>query len=51
MAAALEYDVFYYCVNRGSPVFVCSLDTDSAFDGIPHAVLFDKVMGIIPDIF
>ncbi len=51
MAAALAHDVFDYCVNRGSPVFVCSLDAEGAFDGIPHAVPFDKVMGIIPNIF
>ncbi len=41
-----------YCVNTCSPVFVCSLDAEGAFDGIPHAVLFvpHNVMGIIPDI-
>ncbi len=31
-------------------MFVCSLDAEGAFDGIPHAVLFDKVMGIIQNI-
>ncbi len=32
-------------------MFVCLLDAEGAFDGIPHAVLFDEVMGIIPEIF
>ena len=48
MAAALTYDVFNYCVSRGSPVYICSLDAESAFDGIPHCVLFSKAMGNIP---
>ena len=48
MATALTYDVFNYCVNKRSPVYICSLDAESAFDGIPHCVLFSKAMGNIP---
>ncbi len=48
MAAALTHDVFDYCVSRGSPVYVCSLDAESAFDGIPHSILFEKATNIIP---
>ena len=51
MASALAHDVFNYCVENGSPVYVCSLDAEGAFDAIPHHVLFQKTRGIIPDIF
>ena len=43
----ITYDVFNYCVSRGSPVYICSLDAESAFDGIPYCVLFSKAMGNI----
>ena len=49
MAASLVEDVTNYCVNRGSSVFMCSLDIEGAFDGLQHAVLFRKAMDIFPD--
>ena len=51
MAAALTHDVFDYCIDRGSPVYICSLDAESAFDGIPHSILFHKAIGTIPYIY
>ena len=39
MAASLANDVFPYCTKRGSPVYTCSLDTEGAFDAVPHCVL------------
>jgi hypothetical protein len=51
MAAALTHDVIDYCVTNGSPVYVCALDAEAAFDGIPHAVMFLKAMDIIPVIY
>ena len=50
MAASLVEDVTNYCVNRGSSVFMCSLDIEGTFDGLPHAVLFRKAMDIFPDL-
>ena len=50
MPASLVEDVTNYCVNRGSSVFMCSLDIEGAFDGLPHAVLFRKTMDIFPDL-
>jgi hypothetical protein len=50
MAASLAEDVTNHCVNRSSPVFLCSLDAQGAFDSLPHAILFQKASGIIPDI-
>jgi hypothetical protein len=49
-AVALAHDVMSYCNHNGSPVFVCSLDAEGAFDGIPHPVLFMKTINIIPDV-
>ena len=51
MAAALTHDVLNHMTSRGSPVYVCSLDAEGAFDGIPHAILFKKAQGIIADKF
>ena len=51
MAAALAYDVADYMNKKGSAVYICSLDAEGAFDGIPHSVLFSKAMNIIPDIY
>ena len=39
-----------YCVNRGSSGFMCCLDIEGAFDGLPHAVLIRKAMDIFTDI-
>ena len=49
MAVSLVNDVISYCTERGSPVYTCSLDAQGAFDAIPHAVLFQKAMDVLPD--
>ncbi len=48
MAVALTHDVINYCVKRGSTVYSCSLDAESAFDAIPHQIIFEKLMKINP---
>ena len=48
-AVTLAHDVAAYCNFNKSSVFMCGLDAEGAFDGIPHAVLFNKCMDIIPD--
>lgn len=48
-AISLAHDVCSYCSSRGSPVFLCSLDAEGAFDAIPHAVLFHEAMDALPD--
>ena len=37
-----SHDVLDHCLCNGSPVYVCSLDAESAFDSIPHAILLKK---------
>ena len=49
MAASLLEDVSNHCSERGSPVFICSLDAEGAFDGLPHSVLLQKAIDVIPD--
>ena len=49
MATALAHDVFSYCNANGSTVYSCSLDAEGAFDAIPHAILFNKAIGVLPD--
>ena len=49
MAIALASDVSQYCYAQGSTTYMCSLDAEAAFDGLPHAVLFSKAIGVIPD--
>ena len=49
MAATLAHDVSAFCVASGSPVYLCSLDVEGAFDTLPLSVLFKKAIGIIPD--
>ena len=49
MAASLLEDVSNHCSERGSPVFICSLDAEGAFDGLPHSILLQKAIGVIPD--
>ena len=34
---------------QGFPVYLCSLDAEGAFDSLPFAVLFSKIIGIVPD--
>ena len=48
MAAAFTNDVLDYCTANKSPVYLCALDADSAFDGIPHAVMFQKALKVKP---
>ena len=48
MAAALTHDVIDYCTSNGSPVYVCALDAEGAFNVIPHSVMFSKIMDIVP---
>jgi len=49
MAISLTHDVISYNVKRGSPIFVCSLDAEGAFDAIPHSIIFDKAINVMPD--
>ena len=46
---ALAHDVISYCNYNNSPVFVCILDIEGAIDGLPHPILFMKVIDVIPD--
>ena len=48
-AISLSHDVSAYCISRGSTVYMCSLDAEGAFDGIPHPVLFRNAAESIPD--
>ena len=48
-AISLAHDVSAYCLSRGSPIYICSLDAEGAFDAIPHEVLFSKAAPILPD--
>ena len=45
---ALATDVSQYCYAQGSTTYMCRLDAEAAFDGLPHAVLFSKAIGVIP---
>ena len=49
MAASFTHDVISYNVNRGTPIFACSLDAEGAFDAIPHDIIFDKALDVVPD--
>ena len=51
MAVALAHDVTEYFISRGTPVYACSLDAEGAFDSLPHAIMFQKTIGVIPDMF
>ena len=48
-AVTLAHDVAAYCHARGSPIYLCSLDAEGAFDGIPHCILFLKAAAALPD--
>ena len=48
MAIALAHDVSSYCWSHGTAVFLCSLDAAAAFDGIPHPIIFQKAMHVLP---
>ena len=47
MAITLAHDVCSYIHAKGSTVYLCSLDAEAAFDGIPHPVLFHKLADVI----
>ena len=49
MATALACDVIRYCLRKGLPTFLCSLDAEGAFDFIPHSVLLYKAINKVPD--
>lgn len=51
MAAALTSDLIDYCVDNGSPVYICALDAEGAFDNIPHGVMFAKAIGVVPMLY
>ena len=48
-AISLAHDVGMYCTQKGSQMYICSLDAEGAFDAIPHPVLFSKTMNILSD--
>ena len=48
-AIALAHDIGAYYVSRGSQIYMCGLDAEGAFDGIPHPVLFQKSYGVISE--
>ena len=45
----LAHDVATYCNYNHFSVFMCALDAEGAFDGIPHPILFYKCMNVIPE--
>ena len=49
ISISLAHDVSMYCKDKKSPVFLCGLDAEGAFDGIPHPVLFNKCRHVVPD--
>ena len=49
MAISLTHDIISYNVKRGSPIAVCSLDAEGAFDAIPHSIISDKAINVMPD--
>ena len=49
MAVSLAEDVTTCCVDRGSPVFTCSLNAEPPFNLLPHPMLFNKLTNIVPD--
>jgi hypothetical protein len=48
-AIALVHDVCNFCATNGTPIHLCSLDAEGAFDAIPHAILLMKAANLIPD--
>ena len=49
MATSLANDVLKYCTKCGSPVYTCSLDAEGTLEAVPHAILFQKAINVIPD--
>jgi len=48
LAVNLVHDVCAYMNANDSPVYLCSLDAEGAFDYIPHDILFYKAMDKVP---
>ena len=44
-----EY-MHFAIIIKSCPVFVCSLDAEGAFDGIPHPIIFMKMIGVMPEV-
>ena len=51
MATALAHDIGVYANSSGSTVFMCALDAEGAFDCLPHPIILQKVMGVVPDMY
>ena len=49
MDLSLATDVSQLCHAQNSLTFMCSLDAEGAFDGIPHSIIFMKAIHVIPD--
>ena len=49
IATALVNDLISYANVRGSTIYTCSLDSEGAFNVIPHCVLFKKTSEVLPD--
>jgi len=50
MAAAITHDIIDYCMNNKYPVYICALDAEAAFDGIPLAIMFSKAIDFVPEL-
>jgi len=50
MAVSLVHDVACFMNNNGSPIYVCALDAQGAFDFIPHSILLKKAYGTLTGI-
>ena len=50
MAESLVHDVCEYSKTAGFYIFLCSLDAEAAYDGIPHPVLFETASTVLPDV-
>ena len=48
MATAVAHDVGAFCAAQGSTTYNCSLNAQGAFDSLPHSIILNKVMDIIP---
>jgi exonuclease III len=49
-AISLVQDISSHFVNNGSQVYMCALDAEGAFDGIPHPVLFSKTIDVLSNV-
>ena len=49
MATTLAHDLCNYANSAGFALFLCSLDAQGAFDFLPHCIILEKAINIIPD--